>query len=270
MKPISRTAFYTTGLRMEDAENRWPIVGDTYAKEFMDEGALQVFQEFKLAKFRPPNVSNLHRHRIIDDYLRQKLALNPCSTIILIGAGFDSRAYRLTGGIWIEVDEPEIISRKEQRLPAPKCPNPLTRISIDFAKESLTKKLAPFRSDEPVLVIIEGVFMYLEKAAICELLDSLGELFPRRSIIGDLMNKRFFEKYAYKIHEVIRQLGATFRYTDDDPEAIFTERGYRLIQRISIVERAVDFGSLFIPKFILRYFLPTLVTGYTVCIFQRV
>jgi O-methyltransferase involved in polyketide biosynthesis len=71
MKPISRTAFYTTGLRMEDAENWRPIVGDTYAKEFMDEEALQIFQKFKLAKFKPPNISNLHRHRIIDNYLRQ-------------------------------------------------------------------------------------------------------------------------------------------------------------------------------------------------------
>jgi O-methyltransferase involved in polyketide biosynthesis len=130
MKPISRTAFYPTGLRMEDAENWRPIIGDTYAKEFMDEEALQIFQKFKLAKFKPPNISNLHRHRIIDDYLRQEIALNSCSTIILIGAGFDSRAYRLTGGVWIEVDEPEIISRKEQRLSAPKCPNPLTRISM--------------------------------------------------------------------------------------------------------------------------------------------
>ena len=42
MKSISRTAFYTTGLRMEDAENRRPIVGDTYAKEFMNVNISQI------------------------------------------------------------------------------------------------------------------------------------------------------------------------------------------------------------------------------------
>jgi len=37
MKPISNTAFYCGGVRMQDAENEKPVCGDIYAREFMGE-----------------------------------------------------------------------------------------------------------------------------------------------------------------------------------------------------------------------------------------
>ena len=36
MKPISKTAFYCCGVRMQDAERQKPVCGDNYAKVFMN------------------------------------------------------------------------------------------------------------------------------------------------------------------------------------------------------------------------------------------
>jgi O-methyltransferase involved in polyketide biosynthesis len=44
---------------------------------------------------------------IIDDLLREELVANPNLTVVIIGAGFDTRAFRLQGGTWIELDEPQ-------------------------------------------------------------------------------------------------------------------------------------------------------------------
>src|SRR5690349_5736950 len=105
MKPISRTAFYCCGVRMLDAESSNPLCGDTYARLFMNEEALKFLEEFK--DETGPNLGNVTRHRLIDDHLRQELLDNPALRVIIIGAGFDTRAYRLKGGSWVELDEPQ-------------------------------------------------------------------------------------------------------------------------------------------------------------------
>ena len=82
----------------------------------MDDEAWRAFEPFR--QFTAPNVSNATRARIIDDLVRERLAVTPDLRVILIGAGFDSRAFRLKGGRWLEVDEPQVFAWKEPRLPA--------------------------------------------------------------------------------------------------------------------------------------------------------
>jgi O-methyltransferase involved in polyketide biosynthesis len=93
--PISRTAYYTLGVRAADAAGAKPLCGDSFAARFMNEDAQRVWEEFK--RFTPPNVSNAGRHAMIDAHLRRELAADPGATIVIIGAGFDTRAFRLTG-----------------------------------------------------------------------------------------------------------------------------------------------------------------------------
>src|SRR5215213_9193437 len=125
MKPISKTAFYCCGVRMQDAASSDPVCGDIYAEAFMNEDGVQVFEAFK--DETGPNASNVVRHRIIDDFLRRELLENSDLYVVTIGAGFDSRPYRLKGGTWVELDEPQIIAYKNERLPIEKCENALDR-----------------------------------------------------------------------------------------------------------------------------------------------
>src|SRR5690348_13939243 len=86
MKPISNTAFYCCGVRMDDAERANPICGDMYAKVFMDEQGLRIYDFFKTET--NSNLSIIARHRIIDDLLRQALTADPDQLVMTIGAGF--------------------------------------------------------------------------------------------------------------------------------------------------------------------------------------
>ena len=140
MNPISNTAYYCCGVRMEDSGRNHSVCNDNYAERFMDDRGRQIFEPFKSEKM--PNLPNITRCRLIDDYLSAELSRNNQLNIFTIGAGFDTRPYRLAGGNWIEIDEPQIISYKNERLPVEECPNPLRRISIDFGNESLADKLA--------------------------------------------------------------------------------------------------------------------------------
>jgi methyltransferase (TIGR00027 family) len=266
MKPISKTAFYCCGVRMQDAERSNPVCGDAYAKTFMTDDGLRILEAFQ--DETSPNASSVARHRIIDDFLRQELLAAPDLCVIIIGAGFDSRAYRLRGGTWIELDEPQIIAHKNDRLPASNCENELHRVPVDFSTDSLEEKLSLFAGRDPVVVIIEGVFMYLEEEAIEQLLQTLRSLFPRHKLICDLMSRKFFEKYSRTLHEKIADMGASFTFTADNPEEVFLEKGYGRLARVSVVESAVEFGSIKIPRVILKTLFRTLASGYAIYVFE--
>jgi methyltransferase (TIGR00027 family) len=251
---------------MQDAERSNPVCGDIYAKVFMNEDGLRILEAFK--DETKPNASSVARHRIIDDFLRQELLDEPSLCVVIIGAGFDSRAFRLKGGVWVELDEPEVIAYKNERLPVSNCDNELHRIPVDFSTDSLDEKLSSFSNANPIAVVIEGVFAYLEEEVIRQLLQTLRRLFPRHKLICDLTSREFFENYGRTLHEKFIGMGTSFKFTADNPEEIFLENGYSRTARVSIVERAVVFESAEIPKDVLETLLPTLPSGYAIYVFE--
>jgi methyltransferase (TIGR00027 family) len=265
MKPISKTAYYCTGVRMLDAASPDPVCNDQYAKLFMDSAALAIFERFK--GLTGPNEGNIMRHWIIDDRVRGVVAKDPAARIFLLGAGFDSRAYRLPGGIWTELDQPEVIRLKNERLPASSCKNPLTRVPIDFSEEALRDVLSPFATDEHVVAIVEGVFLYLEREEMQSIIGSLAAVFPNQTLFCELMTPAFFRKYSRAFNDVVKTLGIEFRYIDDRQEELFTDAGYRLEEKISIIGTASHRGHLSVAPRFLVPFLRSAVNGYSVCEF---
>src|ERR1700688_1877712 len=115
INPISHTAYYCCGVRMVDADSKSPLLNDVYARRFMDEEGQRVFAELRASK--RADVSCTVRSRMIEDHLRKAIDEDQSQPIILIGAGFDSKAYRLPGGHFFEIDEAHIIERKNRCLP---------------------------------------------------------------------------------------------------------------------------------------------------------
>jgi methyltransferase (TIGR00027 family) len=233
----------------------------------MDDERWREFEPFR--EFKGPNIGNATRHRIIDDLLRERLAASPNLQVIIIGAGFDTRAFRLKGGRWIEVDEPQVFAWKEPRLPAAGSPNPLTRVPIDFETERLGDRLRPFADQGPVVVIVEGVLFYLGEPRIRELLRTVREAFPRGEILCDVMTLEFFTKFGKTIFEKIREMGAAYHVPEKPIDEIFAEEHYVETARISSMERASALGQL--PwhwKFLLLPLMPTLKSGYTIRAFK--
>jgi len=264
--PISTTAYYTLGARSWDASRPKPVCGDSFAKYFMNEEAEAVWQKFK--EYTMPNISNASRHAMIDNYLREVLQSTPDATVVIIGAGFDTRAFRITGGRWIELDEPPIINYKESALPSTKASNSLTRIPIDFSQESIQQKLFPFGTKKKTHIVVEGVLMYLDGKQRKSLLNAIQEIFPHHIVYCDLMRKTFFDRYSKEIHETIRSLGATFADLTDYPEGLFLDNGYATVSKASVPLYAAQHGGLGVPTFVLRVFMRTLMNGYNIWRFE--
>lgn len=266
MKPVSNTAFYCCGIRMRDAESARPVCGDGYAKHFMNEHGLRIFSRF--GGERGPNMSNVARARYIDDLLRGRLAADPRLQVVLIGSGFDSRAFRLAGGSWLELDQPELIAYKNERLPPAEAPNPLRRIAIDFETESLRDKLQPFGGSAPTVFVIEGVTMYVTAESLRATLETLRSLFTDHQVIADLMTHAFINTYGRTIKRIIAELGAEM-IPGEQPALPFEQIGYRQVSSREIASVALGYRSMGWLVPIVRLLFDGLFTGYTVRVFER-
>jgi methyltransferase (TIGR00027 family) len=218
---------------------------------------------------RYPNAANLVRPRVIEDSLRDDLARNPMRRIVLVGAGFDSRAFRLPAGLWVEVDEAGVFAHKEPRLPAETAPNPLVRIPIDFTTESLAACLAPYRGQTDVTVVVEGVTMYLTQAQIRAMLASLGQTFPHHALLCDLVTAKFIRRFGNGITTRLSQLGAEFGELTDRPEAPFLEAGYRVAKTRSLMRAIKEYDAAPMPGLLLATLLRSASRQVNVWRFER-
>jgi methyltransferase (TIGR00027 family) len=113
------------------------------------------------------------RTRIIDDYINASLA-EGCDCVLNLAAGLDTRPYRLKLPktlLWIEVDLPDILAYK-QRLLVDEIPNcVLERRSIDLNDVELRGRLLDEVAERAkrVLVLTEGLVLYLEREAVSQL-----------------------------------------------------------------------------------------------------
>jgi len=245
---IALTAFYCCALRATDAASDTPVCGDKFAARFVDD--LVLSRIAPLLRFKAPAASNVARHRLIDDLLRDVVRRDTGRRIFVLGAGFDTRAFRLPGGRWWEFDDPALFELKEERLPQRTAPNPLLRQSIDFPRESL-----------------EGVSMYLMPDVLTTLASTVHAFLPRARFVVDVMSPAFRHWFSRGLGKELARLGAPMADTRTHPREAIEVAGYRPTGSMSIVGRAVEAGSLRIPRIVLNSFRE-LRDGYAVWTFK--
>lgn len=270
MNPVSRTAYYCCGVRAADARSSNPICGDTLAERFMSAEARSVFAHFDSPEFERPNTSNATRARIIDDMLRAKIAGDSSIPVFLIGAGFDTRAYRLEGGRWHEFDEAALMETKNRQLPIAECPRSLQRIAVNFGEGELAGKLAPWAGTQNALVVLEGVSEYLTQQQLTRTLQVARSVLPGHTLICDLMSEKFRLKYTSRFREELRKLGTDFQNLSHQPEETVMVAGYRMRAAVSIIGRARELGRMYVPGLLFHTALRTLRDGYRVFQFEAI
>jgi methyltransferase (TIGR00027 family) len=266
LKPVSKTAYYCCGVRALDAGVSRSVCSDRYAERFMTPEAWALFEPFR--DLHAPNATNVARHRMIDDLVQARLARRPETGVVVIGAGFDTRPFRLRGGRWVELDEPALIALKEERLPASEAPNPLARVAVTFGREPLEDALRPFRHLTEPIVVLEGVLPYLTAAEVERLLQAIRNTFNHPTLICDLMTPLFTRRYAGKISKRLGELGATYGRLEREPLELIEAAGFRLTSRESIPARAVALGTMRVPRWLLVTVLRSLRDGYTIATFE--
>jgi methyltransferase (TIGR00027 family) len=125
--------------------------------------------------------SGIARTRLIDDWLGEHVNAG-ARQIVILGAGFDTRAWRLpdlAGLPVFEVDHPATGAEKRLRLTlAGLDPARVTAVALDFDREPLAAALARagFDAAQRAAVVWEGVTNYLTADAVDAVVEWAGRL----------------------------------------------------------------------------------------------
>ncbi len=146
------------------------------------------------------------RKRYIDEKLIT--ALGKMQAVVNLGAGFDTRAYRLSElsnkPVW-EIDQPENIAAKEKRILSlfGEVPGNVRLVSIDFDTQDLKAVLVKsgFAQNKKTFFIWEAVIQYLNEAGVRATFDFLEESESGSQMIFTYVRKDFLngeEMYGWE------------------------------------------------------------------------
>ena len=200
----------------------------------------------------------LLRHRFIDEHLAAALA-DGAEQVIVLGAGYDSRAYRfaeqLQGRPVHEVDLAPLSRRKAGIVaahPALFGGNTIRRIEIDFRTQSLAERLldAGFTVGARTFVVWEGVSMYLTRAAVGATLDTLRDVCGAGSTLAmdfwhDAGGLRPFDQVRRVAARAIRLIGepVTFGLPPMQADEFFAARGFTVTELATAAELTARFAT---------------------------
>lgn len=173
-------------------------------------------------------------------------------SVVLLGAGFDTRAARLArpGVRFFEVDHPITQADKRERVAGvPGYPvDNATYVPCDFATDDFTDRLASagHRLDEPAVLIWEGVTYYLEEAAVRATLRRVAErLHPRSVIAFDHTSTKVAAGQARAAElnagaKRVAEMGEPIRFGVDSALPLLYEEGMRRIRSATFEEIALN------------------------------
>ncbi len=181
------------------------------------------------------------RSRVVDDALAAFHRAGG-KQIVLLGAGFDCRAWRLpelAGSAVFEVDRP-VTQAAKQRLMADEPPVARrTIIPWDFEHRPLAELAARLRAEghdaaAPTITILEGVLMFLSPSALDATFDGIaGYSTPGSPIAMTYMDPAIFADKSLgfvRRRTVVRLMGEPFRscFEPRDVPPWLAARGFRL------------------------------------------
>lgn len=225
----AQTMLTTLYCKALDADFERPILGDGFAKVAV--GRIDYdWSELGIADRWTPLVTV--RTAQYDIWASQFLALHQDATVVHLGCGLDSRVFRLDPGPgveWYDVDYPAVIALREKLFP--------TRPHYNLVATSATDRswLDRIPADRPVLLLAEGISMYLTERDGVALLQHVVDRFRSGELQIDFYN--WLTIRSQKTHRLQRQSGSTLHWAVNSPADIVDRvTGVRLLTAVTFFD----------------------------------
>jgi methyltransferase (TIGR00027 family) len=165
---------------------------------------------------------------VIDGFVRSAIA-SGIDTIINIGAGLDTRPYRMelpSSLRWVEVDHPDVIERKAAHLrdETPRCA--IERWGLDLTDDGARKELFDRigTASLKAMALTEGVIGYLTVDQVASLADDRHTMPSCELWVTEYFSRRQLRRYQAR-----QPMPAVpVRFDPTDWEGFFTSRGWSI------------------------------------------
>jgi methyltransferase (TIGR00027 family) len=215
--------------RALDARSRRPILNDTLADEAVDRIEYD-FTSLGITRAQAPSAALRAKH--FDDWTRAFLADHADAVVVHLGAGLDTRVWRVDpdpGVLWFDVDYPDVIELREVFLPSVPQRWAYQTIGASVTADGWLDRIP---RDRPALVVAEGLSMYLSPRKGHTLVQRICDHFAGGVIAFDAFNSFGIRSQSRQVG--IRRTGARLVWGIDDPHELErTEPRLRLTDDVS-------------------------------------
>ena len=169
---VPETMIQTLYARAKESEKDNPMIRDDMAAEIVS----KLDYDFSnVDKDKAMSYGVIARTIVLDEMVERYLSKNPKTVVINIASGMDTRCYRMKGKYlrWYNVDLPETMEIREKFLTES---GPIYQIAKSAMDASYTDEIVC--DGENVLVVIEGLSMYLQEKDVLQMFSIIEKTFP--------------------------------------------------------------------------------------------
>jgi len=208
----AQTMLSTLYLKALDADFKRPVLADRYAKEAIS----RIDYDWSSLDMSPGWAPLCTvRTAQYDIWARRFIARHPYCTVVHLGCGLDARVFRIDPGPeveWYDVDFPEVIALREKVYPV----RPNYHLTPTAATDPSWLDRIP--SDRPLLLLAEGISMYLTEDEGITLLRRVIDRFPSGEIQIDFFNCLVIK--SQKTQALVRRSGSTLYWAVNSPQDV--------------------------------------------------
>ncbi len=240
---VSDTSFWVAQYRAVETDRPDALFRDPLAKDLVGPRGKKISDSMaNIGRYTEWAV--VSRTVIIDRFI-EKLISEGVDAVVNLGAGLDTRPYRMNlpqNLEWIEADYPNIIEHKEAILKAhhPKCR--LTRIKVDLAdpkeRENFFSQVVP--AAKKVLILTEGVLPYLTSDQVTELSNDLLKQSRFKYWIAEYFHSKVY-KYLQTTVRDLKMKNAPFQFYPPQWKPFFDQLGWAEKETRYVGEIAAEF-----------------------------
>lgn len=229
---VSRTALWTAAGRAWESQRTDRLFDDPLASVLAGpEGQAMLSAD----PIEAQNTTYLAiRTRFFDEWLMD-VVQQGVSQIVLLGAGMDTRAFRLVDLkdviLW-EVDQLPLLNLKDSRLnemeARPLCDR--RTVAVDIGQHRWLNRLTEsgLRLEAPVVWVAEGFFTYLEESTVLDILTHITDACSTTTLLGfDAVSKDFLTSgFTRRYVTLLQKRGTPFKFATNSPEALLRDYGW--------------------------------------------
>lgn len=182
----------------------------------------------------------LSRTIVLDKIVGEHLSKNSDTVVVNIACGLDTRCYRMEGKFkrWYNLDLPEVIAVRERFLRENGAISQIARSAMD---KSWAWDIE--QTTEPVLIIIEGLTMYLSEAEVKQIFSVIESRFVHAVVFVETMSP-FVVKHIKE--KSIEESQAKFSWgIKGGKELEKLLHGFRSVRDISLIEGMKMFSPIY-------------------------
>lgn len=246
LEQVSKTALMVTAYRARASAEATPVCHDPWADSMTDSVGYDL--SYRYEKVFPSMVLWIGlRTRFLDDCVTHYLDQG-FEQVVILGAGFDSRAARLarSGVRFFEVDHPQSQAAKLERIQSlPGYPvESAVYVPCDFETQDFMDVLigAGFDTETPAVIVWEGVAYYLPEeivAASCNRIATCCH--PKSTLLFDFVGKAMAQGTGITTDDeemlsILNDLGEPVRFGTNNLLPLLADAGFSHVRTASFDE----------------------------------